>query len=58
VYGSSGHTPIVFSLVILAAGLLAFLVWARRERQWPFGPKHIHEEFRAPVGGVREGVTT
>ncbi len=46
VYTSSGHTPIVFSLVVLAAGLLAFLGWARAEREWPFGPKHIHEEFR------------
>ena len=38
---------IVFSLVILAAGLAAFLLWARAEREWPFGPKHIREEFRA-----------
>jgi amino acid transporter len=45
VYTSSGHTPIVFSLVVLAAGLLAFLGWARAEREWPFGPKRIHEEF-------------
>ena len=47
VYASSGHTPIVFSLVILAAGLAAFLLWARAEREWPFGPKHIREEFLA-----------
>ena len=47
VYASSGHTPIVFSLVFLAAGLVAFAIWARAERQWPFGPKHIREEFRA-----------
>ncbi|MFL5863160.1 MAG: APC family permease [Solirubrobacteraceae bacterium] len=45
VYKSSGSTPIIFSLVVLAAGLAAFLVWARLERQWPFGPKHIREEF-------------
>jgi amino acid transporter len=45
VYTSSGHTPIVFSIVILAAGVLAFLGWARAEREWPFGPKRIHEEF-------------
>jgi amino acid transporter len=47
VYASSGHTPIVFSLAILAAGVAAFLIWARAEREWPFGPKRIHEEFRA-----------
>jgi amino acid transporter len=45
VYTSSGHTPILFSIVVLAAGLLAFLGWARAEREWPFGPKRIHEEF-------------
>jgi amino acid transporter len=45
VYKSSGHTPIIFSLVVLAAGVIAFLIWARTEREWPFGPKHIHEEF-------------
>lgn len=45
VYKSSGHTPIIFSLVVLAAGLIAFLIWAKVEREWPFGPKHIHEEF-------------
>jgi amino acid transporter len=45
VYKSSGHTPIIFSLVVLAAGIVAFLIWAKAERQWPFGPKHIHEEF-------------
>jgi len=45
VYTSSGHTPIIFSLVILAAGLLAFLVWSRIERQWPFGSKEIREDF-------------
>jgi amino acid transporter len=45
VYTSSGHTAIVFSLVVLAAGLLAFLGWAKAEAQWPFGPKHIHEDF-------------
>lgn len=45
VYVSSGTTPIVFSLVVLVAGLLAFLAWARIERQWPFGPKPVREEF-------------
>jgi amino acid transporter len=56
VYKSSGHTPIVFSLVILAAGLVAFLIWARAERQWPFGPKHVHEEFRTAAHGAPEGI--
>ena len=50
VYTSSGDTPIIFSLVILAAGATAFLLWARAERQWPFGPKGVHEQFREPSG--------
>jgi amino acid transporter len=45
VYTSSGSTSIIFSLVVLAAGLLAFAVWAKFERQWPFGPKPVHEVF-------------
>jgi amino acid transporter len=45
VYTSSGNTPIIFSLVVLAAGLLAFAAWARFERQWPFGPKVVEEQF-------------
>jgi amino acid transporter len=29
----------------LVLGLVAFLIWARVARQWPFGPKPIREEF-------------
>lgn len=54
VYKSSGKTPIIFSLVVLAAGIIAFFVWAKLECQWPFAPKQIHEEFRSP-GVVAEG---
>jgi hypothetical protein len=45
VYTSSGSTPIIFSLVVLAAGLLAFGIWAKVERQWPFGRKVVEEQF-------------
>jgi amino acid transporter len=45
VYVSSGHTPIIFSLVVLAVGIIAFLIWSRIERQWPFGAKVVHEDF-------------
>jgi len=45
VYISAGPTPIIFSIVVLAAGIAAFLVWARIEREWPFGPKHVREAF-------------
>lgn len=35
------------TLVWIAAGVLAFLVWARVERTWPFGSKEIKEAFAA-----------
>jgi amino acid transporter len=53
VYASSGKTPIIFSLLVLAAGLVAFAGWARAERQWPFGTSPIREEFLAtPAAGA------
>jgi amino acid transporter len=52
VYASSGRTPIIFSLLVLGAGLAAFLAWARAERAWPFGPRHIREEFRVAEGAT------
>jgi amino acid transporter len=52
VYVSAGRTPIVFSLVVLATGIAAFLIWARIEREWPFGPKHIREDFIADREGA------
>lgn len=45
VYTSSGSTPVIFSLVVLAAGLFAFVIWAKVEEQWPFGPKRVREVF-------------
>lgn len=41
--------PIQLSLAWVAAGIVAFLIWARFERIWPFGPKEIHEQFLAPA---------
>ena len=40
-----GVHPIEWSLAWLALGIVAFLIWARRERSWPFGPKEIREQF-------------
>jgi amino acid transporter len=45
VYTSSGNTPIIFSLVVLATGLAAVFAWAKAEGQWPFGAKQIREDF-------------
>ena len=40
-----GVHPIEWSLAWLALGCVAFLVWARKEKSWPFGPKVIREQF-------------
>jgi amino acid transporter len=45
IYKSAGAKPILLSLAWLAAGVAAFLIWARAERTWPFGPKEIRESF-------------
>lgn len=37
--------PIYLSLVWLAVGIAAYLVYARVERTWPFGPTRIREEY-------------
>jgi amino acid transporter len=45
VYASSGLGPILLSLGWIGAGVIAFMMWARVERTWPFGPKEIREAF-------------
>jgi fructoselysine transporter len=46
-----GLHPIEWSLAWVVLGGIAFLVWARVERVWPFGPKEVHERFlNAPPG--------
>jgi amino acid transporter len=40
--------PIQLSLVWLIAGIGTFLLWAKVERTWPFGPKEVRERFTAP----------
>lgn len=47
---SPGRHPIEWSLAWLALGIMAYLLWARFEKVWPFGPKEITEEYlTAPV---------
>ncbi|MFU9037958.1 MULTISPECIES: APC family permease [Streptomyces] len=46
-----GRHPVEWSLAWVAAGVVAFLGWARREKEWPFGPKRIDERY--PEGGER-----
>jgi len=45
VYWASGKTAMGLSLAWIVAGTIAFLIWARVERTWPFGPRTIHEEY-------------
>ncbi|WP_336049613.1 APC family permease [Streptomyces sp. CA2R101] len=42
---SPGRHPIEWSLAWVGAGVVAFLAWARYEKEWPFGPKRISEEY-------------
>ncbi|GAA2461300.1 APC family permease [Streptomyces mauvecolor] len=42
---SPGRHPIEWSLAWLALGCVAFVLWARFEKVWPFGPREIREEY-------------
>ncbi len=42
---SPGRHPIEWSLAWLAAGVIAYFIWARVEHLWPFGPKAIEEKY-------------
>ena len=45
VYASASATALVWSTVWLAAGVIAFLGWARYHHTWPFGQKEIRRAF-------------
>jgi amino acid transporter len=45
IFQASGWAAIRIMLIWTAAGIIAFLIWARLEHSWPFGPKEIKEEF-------------
>ena len=45
IFQASGWPAIRLTLIWTGLGVLAFLIWARIERTWPFGPKVIREEF-------------
>jgi len=44
-YCASGWPTIKWSAAMLAAGVIAFLIWAAVEKTWPFAPPQIREEF-------------
>jgi hypothetical protein len=45
IFHSSGWSAIRVMLGWTVLGVIAFLIWARTEHVWPFGPKEIREEF-------------
>jgi amino acid transporter len=44
---SPGRHPIEWSLAWVALGVVAFVLWSRYEKVWPFGAKEISEEYLA-----------
>ncbi|HWC80632.1 MAG TPA: APC family permease [Pseudonocardiaceae bacterium] len=45
VYASASTLSIILSVVWIVGGILAFLVWARINRAWPFGPLTVREAY-------------
>src|ERR687885_2419392 len=45
IFISSGWSAIELAVVWMALGAVAYLIWARYEKVWPFGPKEIREAF-------------
>src|ERR671932_1914190 len=45
IFVSSGWSAIELAIVWTVLGVIAYLIWARYEKVWPFGPKEIREAF-------------
>jgi amino acid transporter len=45
IFQASGWAAIRVAIGWTVLGVIAFLIWARAEHVWPFGPKEIREEF-------------
>jgi amino acid transporter len=45
VFVSATWTSLILSTAWIAAGVVAFLIWARVNRVWPFGPLEIREQY-------------
>ncbi|HEX3789808.1 MAG TPA: APC family permease [Pseudonocardiaceae bacterium] len=45
VYSSATTLSIILSLVWIVGGIVAFLLWARVNRSWPFGPIVVKETY-------------
>lgn len=53
IYVHAGWLPVGLSLAWIAIGALAYLVYAKAENTWPFGPKEIKEAFATEPEGVQ-----
>jgi amino acid transporter len=65
IFQASGWSAIRLALGWTILGVVAFLIWARTNHAWPFGPKQIVEEFldaqdhaHEPETGAATGVGT
>jgi amino acid transporter len=47
IFQASGWAAIRVAIIWTVLGVIAFVIWARVEHVWPFGPKEIKEEFLA-----------
>jgi amino acid transporter len=54
VFLASGWSAIRVMLAWTVLGVIAFLIWARIEHVWPFGPKNIREEFLDAQAATRQ----
>ena len=45
IFISSGRSAIELALVWMVLGIIAYLIWSRYEKVWPFGPKEVREAF-------------
>ncbi|RFU44881.1 APC family permease [Paraburkholderia sp. DHOC27] len=45
VFYATDHQSQILSTGWVVLGLIAFVIWARVAKQWPFGPKHVREAF-------------
>jgi amino acid transporter len=49
---NSGVHPIEWSIGWVVLGVLAYGVWSKAEKTWPFGPKQIREEYAEDAGAA------
>lgn len=45
IFQGAGWSAIRLALIWTGIGIVAFMIWARLEHVWPFGPREIREEF-------------